>query len=486
MTAQTEYDLLIRGGTVVDRTGTTVADVGLVDGTVAAVAARLAGPAARIIDAAGLLVLPGGVDVHTHLDQMSAKGFRTADDFHTGTRSAAHGGSTTVMAFSAQARGESLHAAVHRGLRSAEQAATNVGVHLIVTDFSGPDAVDGLKLAVAEGITSLKVFLTYDRLRLADKELVTALACARDLGMTVMVHAEHHGMIGYATNEAVTAGRVQPSGHLLAHSRNAEAAGVSEVAHLAEYLDMPVYLVHLSSARALDVVREARARGVRLITETCPHYLFLEEDRLDGPLELAVQSMCSPPLRDGADREALWRALTSGAIDVVASDHAPYRLDDGKLPSGAATVFTECANGIAGVELRMPLMVSEALTTGRLTLPQVVELCCTRPAEVMGVASAKGGIFVGGDADLVVWDPAERWTVTVDDLHDNMDHSAYAGAELTGRPAVVIVNGDVVVDRLTGVPRQDALKPGSGRYLRRSPVAGGREVPIPAIRSVGA
>lgn len=486
MTPQAVYDLLIRGGTVVDRSGTTVADVGISDGKVTAVAARLTGAATRTIEAGNRLVLPGGVDVHTHLDQMSAKGFRTADDFYTGTRSAAHGGSTTVMAFSAQARGESVAAAVHRGLRSAEQAATNVGVHLIVTDFSGPDATDGLRLAVAEGITSLKVFLTYERLRLADQELVTTLACARDLGMTVMVHAEHHGMIGYATNRAVSSGQVRPNAHLLAHSRNAEAAGVSEVAHLAEYLDMSVYLVHLSSARALEVVREARARGVRLVTETCPHYLFLEEDRLDGPLELAVQSMCSPPLRDGADREALWQALTSGAIDVVASDHAPYRLDDGKLPSGDATVFTECANGIAGVELRMPLMVSEALTTGRLTLPQVVDLCCTRPAEVMGVSTTKGGIFVGGDADVVVWNPAERWTVSVGDLHDNMDHSAYAGAELTGRPDIVIVNGDVMVDRLTATAGEDPLKPGGGRFLSRTPVAGGPEIRVPAIPSVSA
>lgn len=482
----THFDILIRGGTVVDRSGTTVADVGVSDGKVTAVAARLDGPATRVVDAEGLLVLPGGVDVHTHLDQMSAKGFRTADDFHTGTRSAAHGGTTTVMAFSVQARGEAVATAVRRGLVSAERAATSVGVHLIVTDFSGEDATAGLRLAVAEGIVSLKVFLTYDRLRLADKELVTTLACARDLGMTVMVHAEHHGMIGYATNQAVSSGRVRPDAHLLAHSRNAEAAGVSEVAHLAEYLDMPVYLVHLSSARALDVVSEARSRGVRLITETCPHYLFLEEDRLHGPLELAVQSMCSPPLRDGADREALWQALTSGAIDVVASDHAPYRLDDGKLPSGDATVFTECANGIAGVELRMPLMVSEALTTGRLTLPQVVDLCCTRPAEVMGVAATKGGVFVGGDADLVLWDPQREWEVCVDDLHDNMDHSAYAGAKLTGRAVMVMADGDVVVDQLSGAVSETALQPGSGRFLHRSPADGHRAVAVPAIPSVRA
>ncbi|MGE2714717.1 dihydropyrimidinase [Mycolicibacterium litorale] len=473
------YDVLIRGGTVVDRSAATVADIGVVDGRIAAVASSLTGTATKTVDAAGLLVLPGGVDIHTHLDQVSAKGSRTADDFYTGTRSAAHGGTTTVMAFSAQARGESIECAVRRGLESAAQATTNAGVHLIVTDFSGPDAETGLRLAVAEGIVSLKVFLTYDRLRLADKELVSALACARDLGMTVMVHAEHHGMIGYATGQALSSGHVQPTGHLLAHSRNAEAAGVSEIAHLAEYLDMSVYLVHLSSARALEVVREARARGVRLVVETCPHYLFLEEDRLSGPLELAVQSMCSPPLRDGADREALWRALTDGTVDVVASDHAPYRLDAGKLPNGDATVFTECANGIAGVELRMPLMVSEALTTGRLTLPEVVDLCCTRPAEIMGLAPAKGGVAVGGDADLVIWDPEQRWKVSVDDLHDNMDHSAYAGAELTGRPVMVLVDGDVLIDRTAGV---DELAPGGGQVLRLAPNTPARDqVSIPAI-----
>lgn len=462
-------DTIVRGGTLVEADGTRRADIGIADGRIVVVAESIDAPAGRIIDATGRYVLPGGVDVHAHLDQVSAKGSRTADDFHTGTRSAAHGGTTTVLAFAAQAKGEPLCDVVVRGLESASRSATNAGVHLIVTDISVPDAMEGLRLAAESGIGSLKVFTTYERLRLADAELVTALAAARDLGLTVMVHAEHHGLIAYETGRLVEAGRHAPDSHLRAHTRHAEAAGVAEIAQLAEYLDMPIYLVHLSSAKALETVWSARARGVRLIAETCPHYLFLDETRLSQPLRLAVQSMCSPPLRDGPDRDALWAALASGAIDVIGSDHAPYRLDTAKLPRGDDTSFTECANGIPGVELRMPLLVSEALTAGRLSLSDVVRLCCTRPAQVMGLHPRKGTLAVGADADIAVWDPAARWTVHIDELHDNMDHTPYDGTRLTGRVDIVLDAGVVVVDR-TG-DRAEPLVAGRGRYVARPVVA---------------
>ncbi len=455
------FDLVIRGGDIVDGHSIRRADLGVLDGLVAAVGVDLTGGRTEI-DATSHYVLPGGVDVHTHLDQVSAKGSRTADDFYSGSVSAAFGGTTTVMAFAAQARGTSIADTVARGLDSAARSAIDVGVHLIITDFTHSAALADLKAAADAGIATVKVFLTYEKLRLADSALLTVLAAARDLGMQVMVHAEHHGMISWTTGTLLADGRRAPANHSLAHSRQAEAAGVAEIASLAQYLDMTIYLVHLSSAEALTALRAARARGISLVAETCPHYLFLDETRLDAELQLAVQSMCSPPLRAQADRDALWSAVQAGDIDVIASDHAPYRLDSAKLPNGAQTTFTECANGIAGVEVRMPLMVSEALTSGRVSLSDVVRLCCESPARAMNVWPAKGSLQVGSDADIVLWDPTDRWTVTIGDLHDAMDHTAYEGIDLQGRITTVIVGGSVIVRNGSG-----DLSSGAGRFLQR-------------------
>ena len=455
------FDLVVRGGSVVDADATRVLDIGITDGRVTAIGHDL--PAGAIdINADGQFVLPGGVDIHTHLDQVSAKGSRTADDFFTGTVSAAHGGTTTVMAFAAQPRGTTIAAATTQGLTDAKKAVVDVGVHLIVTDFDSPTALDELQAARDAGITTLKVFLTYERLRLADAALVGVLAAARDLGMQVMVHAEHHGMISWRTGTLVADGRTAPANHALAHSRKAEAAGVAEIAALAEYLDMPIYLVHLSSVEALDALRNARRRGVSLIAETCPHYLFLDESRLDAQVRMAVQSMCSPPLRGAADRDALWSAIHDGEIDVVSSDHAPYTLEAAKLPHGDHTTFTECANGIAGVELRVPLMVSEALTGDRIDLADVVRLCCVNPAKAAGVFPQKGSLQVGSDADLTIIDPSVSWVVSVDELHDAMDHTAYAGAVLQGRISTVVSAGTVVVQGA-----HSDLPLGRGRFLAR-------------------
>ncbi|WP_196073038.1 dihydropyrimidinase [Nakamurella alba] len=459
-------DLVVRGGTVVDADREQRLDVGIRGGTVVALGEGLPA-AATEIDATGTYVLPGGVDVHTHLDQVSAKGARTADDFLSGSVSAAHGGTTTVMAFAAQARGERIADVLARGLAAASRSTVDVGLHLIVTDIDRPDAAGDLAEAATAGVTSMKVFMTYEKLRLADAALLRALAAARDLGVRVMVHAEHHGMIGYRTGTLVADGVTAPAGHLLAHSRNAEGAAVAEIAAIAEYLDMPIYIVHLSSPEGLRALRQARDRGVAITAETCPHYLFLDETRLDAGLVEAVRSMCSPPLRGAADRATLWAAVQAGDIDLIASDHAPYRMD-AKLPRGSDTTFPECANGIAGVELRLPLMVSEALSGGRVSLPDVVRLCCAAPAQAMGLWPRKGHLGVGADADLAVWDPSASWVVSADGLHDAMDHSAYEGTAMKGAVRTVVSAGEVIVD--DGGHR---LTQGRGQFLVRPALPAG-------------
>lgn len=457
------YDLVIKGGTVVDETGLFAADVAVIGGSIAVVGA-IDGVARRVVDATGRYVLPGGLDAHCHLAQVSASGVRTADDFFTGTRSALHGGTTSLLAFTAQERGTTVRQAVENGLAAVRIAVGDAGLHLIVTDAAYDGFAADLQYAVESGITSLKIFTTYERLRLCGADLLTAVSVARRLGMTVMVHAEHHGMISWQTTRLLASGQTAPYGHAIAHSAEAEATSIAEIAAIARYVDLPIYLVHLSSAAGLEAVRAARTAGTELAVETCPHYLVLDEAAMREPVGTAVQFMSSPPVRTTDDRDALWEALSAREIQVVSSDHAPYLLTDGKLPKGDATAFHEAANGIAGVELRMPLLYSEGVRRGRLSLPDFVRVTAAQPAREFGLFPRKGTLQPGADADLAIWDDDATTTVTSAALHDAMDHTAYEGTVLTGWPTTVISAGEIVIaDGATNYSQ------GRGSYLFRKP-----------------
>ena len=407
-------------------------------------------------------MLPGGVDPHCHLAQISGAGVPTSDDFLSGTRSAAFGGTTTVMAFSAQHRGSSIPDTVADTMRRANaEAMVDYGLHLIVTEQQDRTATD-LAEASGKGITSLKVFTTYDRLKLAGRELLDLLDIARRLGMTVMVHAEHDGLISWKRQRLLGEGRRDALAHAESHSRIAERAGVAEVVALAEALEMGIYLVHLSTGSAIREARAARSRGVSVAVETCPHYLVLDESLLAGPITRTAAFMSSPPLRSASDREALWGAVGSGQVDTVGSDHAPYRLDAGKLPRGHRTGFHEVANGLPGIELRLPLLFSEGVAKGRITISDFVRLVATNPARLFGVYPKKGVLAAGSDADIVVWDDTERRTVTIRHLHDRMDYTPYEGMIVTGWPAKVLLRGRLVVDG-----GHSALRAGSGEFIAR-------------------
>ena len=407
-------------------------------------------------------MLPGGVDPHCHLAQVSGAGVPTSDDFLSGTRSAAFGGTTTVMAFSAQHRGSSIPDTVADTMRRANaEAMVDYGLHLIVTEQQDRTATD-LADASRKGITSLKVFTTYDRLKLVGRELLDLLDIARRLGMTVMVHAEHDGLISWKRQRLLGEGRRDALAHAESHSRIAERAGVAEVVALAEALEMGIYLVHLSTGSAIREARAARSRGVSVAVETCPHYLVLDESLLAGPITRTAAFMSSPPLRSASDREALWGAVGSGQVDTVGSDHAPYRLDAGKLPRGHRTGFHEVANGLPGIELRLPLLFSEGVAKGRITISDFVRLVATNPARLFGVYPKKGVLAAGSDADIVVWDDTERRTVTIRHLHDRMDYTPYEGMIVTGWPAKVLLRGRLVVDG-----GHSALRAGSGEFIAR-------------------
>ena len=412
--AQANYDLVIRGGTVATAADTVACDLGIRDGRVAALAEGL-GPGADEIDATGKLVLPGGVDSHCHIDQPSSMGATTADDFRSGSISAACGGTTCIIPFAAQHRGQSLRAVVEDyHARARGKAVIDYAFHLIVSDPTEQVLGQELPALIADGYTSFKIYMTYDALKLDDRQILDVLAAARREGAMVMVHAENHDVIAWLTERLIGAGRSAPQFHAVAHAAAAEREATHRAIALAEIVDLPILIVHVSAHAAMEEIRAAKARGLRLYAETCPQYLFLTAADLDREGFEGAKYVCSPPPRDAANQEYVWRGLEGGVFDVFSSDHAPYRYDDpeGKQMHGKGAPFNRIANGVPGLEIRMPMLFSAGVGTGRIGLNRFVDLCCTRPAKLYGLYPRKGSIAVGGDADIAIWDPELKVTIS--------------------------------------------------------------------------
>lgn len=464
-------DLAICGADLVTASGVRRADLSVRDGRIAAIGA--AGPARRVIEAAGRLVTPGGVDPHAHVEQRSGMGLMNADTFETAHRSALMGGTTSVISFAAQARGERLADTVAAyAARAARGAMADHGFHVIVSDPSVPGLEADLAALAEAGHRTLKLFTTY-AIRLEDRDILRLMALARAHGMMVCVHAENDAMLGHARDALLAAGLTRPKHHAPSHPRLAEVEAVERLCRYAEFLDAPVMLFHISTTEAVAAVRAARSRGVPVAAETCPHYLMQTAEVLDRPGLEGAKWMCSPPQRTPADQAALWEGLADGTLALVSSDHAPYRFDaSGKLSAGPAPAFPDIANGQPGLETRMPLMFDAIVP--RLGLEAFVRLTATAAADLYGLAG-KGRIAEGADADLVIWDPARRHVWGADDLHDNVGYNPWEGHAVTGWPETVIRRGEVVAEGggLTA-------SPGSGRPIARPAcglVPSGRQAP---------
>src|SRR5579884_2688457 len=456
-----EFDLVIRNGTVATASDTTECDVGIKDGVVAALGRGLAA-GARDIDARGKLVLPGAVDSHCHIEQKSSAGVMTADDFYSATVSAAFGGTTTVIPFAAQHRGQSLRQVVRDYHEAAgPKAVIDYAFHLIISDPSEQVMGQELPALIRDGYTSFKVYMTYDLLRLNDRQMLDILAVARREGAMMMVHAENHDMISWLAERLLANGQSQPRYHAVSHARIAEGEATNRAVALAELLDVPLLIVHVSAAEAIDVIRDAQTKGLRIYGETCPQYLFLTADDIGMDLE-GTKFCCSPPPRDHAAQEAVWQGLANGTFNVFSSDHAPYRFDTGgKLLKGDKTTFKDTANGVPGIELRVPLLFSEGVRKGRIDLNRFVALTATNHAKLYGLYPKKGTIAVGGDADLAIWEPDREVAIGAAMLHDNVDYTPYEGMRITGWPTTVISRGRVIVkDGNLHAER------GSGRFLQ--------------------
>lgn len=439
-------DLVIRGGTVATAADVFRADVGIRGGRVVSLAQDLPRGASEI-DASGKLVLPGGVDAHCHFDQPTTDGSVMADDFFTGTRAAACGGTTTVVPFACQMKGHSLRAAVQDYHGRAEgKAVIDYAFHLIVSDPTEQVVGQELPALIKDGYTSFKIYMTYDDLKLNDRQILDVLALARREGAMVMVHAENADCIGWLTDRLLLAGNSGPRFHGAARPPVVEREATHRAISLAELVDVPILIVHVSGRDAIEQIRWAQGRGLRIYAETCPQYIALTADDLARPGFEGAKCICSPPPRDKANQAAVWDGLESGVFQVFSSDHAPFRYADprGKMLKGQSAAFTYVPNGVPGVETRMPILFSEGVAAGRITLTKFVELTATNPAKIYGLYPSKGTIAVGADADIVVIDPEQRVRLTNDMLHHNVDYTPYEGMEITGWPAVTISRGDVV------------------------------------------
>jgi dihydropyrimidinase len=465
-----EFDLLVRGGTVVTASDTYGADVAVRNGRIVALGHDL-GSAKHTLDAEGQLVLPGGIDAHCHIEQESSGKIMTADDFYSGSVSAAFGGTTTIMPFAAQHRGESLRDVVKRAhARADAKTVIDYALHLILSDPNEQVMGQELPGLIMDGYCSFKVYLTYENLKIDDRQMLEVLSLARRHGAMTMVHAENDDVIAWVSERLLSRGYTAPKYHAISHPRIAESEASRRAIDLARMVDARMLIVHVSEPEAAAAILAARNAGLEIYGETCPQYLFLTAEDLDREGLEGAKFCCSPPPRDKAAQEAIWKGLKNGTFQVFSSDHAPYRFDpSGKLSAGPNPTFRQIANGVPGLEVRMPLLFSEGVGRGRLTLNEFVALTATNAAKIYGLHPRKGTIAVGSDADLAIWDP--NWTreIREDMLHDNVDYTPYEGRKVTGWPRTVISRGRVVV-----ADEQLQAERGSGQFLERQPETGAR------------
>lgn len=442
-----DFDVLITGGTVATHLGSARQDVGIRDGVVAALGENL-GTASETIDASGLIVMPGGIDSHVHLAQPSGPGIVMADDFESGTRAAAFGGNTTVMPFCIQERGKGLRVALNEYHAKAKgKCYIDVSFHLVIADPNEQVLGQELPALVADGYTSFKIFMTYEALKLADREILEVLAVARETGALVMVHAENDDAIRFLTEKLERAGHTQPTGHALSRPIPVEREATHRAISLAEIVGVPVMIVHVSNREAMEEIARAQARGLKVMGETCPQYLVLKASDLEGLDIEGAKLVCSPPPRDAANQEACWEGLMNGTFSVFSSDHCPFRYKDeqGKLFPRGRESFRYVPNGIPGIETRLPILFSEGVGKGRISLERFVELASTNHAITYGLYPKKGTIAAGSDADIVLWDPNRKVRISREHLHDACDYTPYEGLEVTGWPKLTMLRGRVVV-----------------------------------------
>jgi dihydropyrimidinase len=456
------FDAIITDGCLVTATDTYTADIAIENGKIVAIGKELPRQnAAMALNASGKLVLPGGIDVHTHLD-MPFAGTTSADDFETGTRAAAFGGTTTLIDFAIQYKGQPLRKAFDTWMaKASDKAVCDYAFHCIVTDVADGQLQE-MNALIGEGITSFKLFMAYPGVfMLDDASIFRALQATAKSGALICMHAENGSAIDVIVQQALAEGKRAPKYHALTRPTTAEAEATSRAIALAEMAGAPLYIVHLSCNEALEKVREARDRGLPVYAETCPQYLYLSIENFDVPDFEGAKYVFTPPLREKWHQEKLWAGLKRDHLQVVSTDHCPFCFKEQK--ELGRDDFTKIPNGGPGVEHRMSLIYSGGVASGRFSANRFVQLVATTPAKLFGLYPRKGTIAIGSDADLVIFDPQKKHMISAKTHHMRVDYSMFEGIEVTGMPEVVMSRGHVVVegDKFLG-------RAGQGNFLKRA------------------
>jgi dihydropyrimidinase len=454
--------LLIKNGTVVTPDKIAIADLYVEDKTITAIGQNLNQHSTTTIDATGNYVIPGGIDVHTHLEA-PVGGTTSSDDFETGTRAAAFGGTTCIIDFATQSKNQSPLDAYRIRRQKAAKATIDYGLHMIIVDVA-EGRLEILDDLVDEGVTSFKLFTAYPGvLMVDDATILQVMLRARSKGALVAVHAEDGAAIEILVKKALAEGRTAPIEHALTRPAKTEADAVHGVIELARKADVPVYIVHVTSREALEEISRARKKGIAVFGETCPHYLFLTKDELLRPNFEGAKFVMTPPLREHADQEALWKGLQEDNLQVVSTDHCPFLFKTQKIVG--LNDFTKIPNGGPGIEHRLQLLYHFGVNQGRISLGRWVELVASNPAKLFGLYPKKGVLQVGSDADIVIWNPNLKHTISSSTHHMNVDYSMYEGVAVQGNAETIISRGEIIVNHNTWTG-----KTGRGNYIKRSPI----------------
>tara|TARA_B100001093_G_scaffold500343_1_gene550693 strand:+ start:57 stop:1454 length:1398 start_codon:yes stop_codon:yes gene_type:complete len=440
------HDTVITGARVVTASGATQCDIGIRSGQIATLGSGLEGY--EVIDASGLIALPGGIDSHVHISQPSGPGIEMADDFTTGTRSAACGGNTTILPFCLPEEGQTLREAVTAYRAKAEgNCMTDVSFHLIVKETDPVTLGQDLPALIQAGYTSFKVFMTYAGLALSDRQILDVMAVAKEQNAMVMVHAENEDAIEFLRDQAERAGETGPYHHATTRPVPVEREATHRAISLAEIAGVPLTIVHVSNGEATEEIVRARQRGVTVFAETCPQYITLTAQDLDRDGFEGAKYVCSPPPRSSDEWPKIWAGIEQADFDLFSSDHCPFRFNDpaGKDAAGARNTFRNIPNGIPGVETRLPILFSEGVMKGRISLERFAAITATNHARLYGLFPRKGAIMVGADADIALWDPGITKPIQQADLHHGSDYTPWEGFEVTGWPVRTILRGETVM-----------------------------------------
>ena len=457
-----DFDVVISGGVVVTAADTFRCDVGITAGRIACLGEKLSGK--RVINANGLLVLPGGVDSHCHIEQLEPDGSLHEETFETASRSAFLGGTTTVICFSPQFKGSPIKPGLERYRALAARSSVDYSFHQIITDPTDDVLERELPEIVASGIRSFKAFLTYDPLRLDDAQFLRVLAAARKLGVLVAVHCENYDAIAWRSEMLLAAGLSAPGYHAWSRPVVVEREATYRAIALAELVDQPIQIFHVSSPEVAVEIARAKRRGLKVWAETCPQYLVLDASDMDRPGSEGAKFICSPSPRDSNARAGLWNDIRAGTVDVVSSDHCGYSFSssEGKQINGPNAPFNQIPNGIPGLATRLTLLFTEGVVAGHIDLNAFVRLTSAAPAKLFGLYPKKGTIAPGSDADLVLWDASAQGVITNSALGHAIDYTPYEARRTVGKPVMTLSRGEVVMDR--GVVEAAA---GRGRFLAR-------------------